>query len=68
MLKKLAYWILRNSVIIELVNDGNRAVVITNLKTIDPFNLTTAQSLGFEIITGLRADDTGRIKEIKVRS
>ena len=68
MLKKLAYWLLRNSVIIELVNDGNRAVVITNLKPIDRFNLTPADSLAFEIVTGLRADDTGRVKSIKVRN
>lgn len=48
----------------ELVADGNQTTVITNLAVIKGCDLTNEQAIGLEILTHLRADDTGRIKKI----
>lgn len=54
-------------VTIKLVTDGNQVKVISNLKKINPLDITPAEAVAFELLLSLRTDDTGRVKEIITR-
>ncbi|AZS49313.1 hypothetical protein DM558_00315 [Entomomonas moraniae] len=65
MLRKLAYWMLRNSVIIELTNDSNQVVINSNLKKIDPLTITPAEAKAFLWLQESRLDNN--VKQINVK-
>lgn len=66
MLRKLAYWMLRNSVIIELTNDSDQVVINSNLrKKLNPLTMTKQEDMAFLILQALKLDE--RVKQINVK-
>lgn len=66
MLRKLAYWMLRNSVIIELTNDSDQVVINSNIKKkLNPLTMTKQEDMAFLILQALKLDE--RVKQINVK-
>lgn len=66
MLRKLAYWMLRNSIIIELTNDSDQVVINSNLKKkLNPLTMTKQEDMAFLILQALKLDE--RVKQINVK-
>lgn len=65
MLRKLAYWMLRKSVIIELTNDSDQVVINSNLKKINPLTITQAEAKAFLWLQESRLDNN--VKQINVK-